>query len=338
MQMIPLASTGRATTCLGFGGSSLMGALNRRQSLALLESAYDAGIRHFDTAPIYGYGEAESCLGEFLARHRADCTVTTKFGIPRPRNQPLIRVARAIVGPMVQRSPALKRRLQGVGRQGPARQDTSAEPVAPVIPNPIFTAEQARASLKRSLRELKTDRIDLFLLHEVRAIDLAADPAGGTLLDMLEGLVAAGTIGAFGVGSEAARVGELLVRHPRYCRVLQYEWSVFDDVVAQGSAFRIHHRSLSANFPGLVARLKAEPQKLKQLSQEVGEDLGDREMLANLMLKASLVHNPGCVVLFSSKSPRHVEDNVAVAGDARLEGPARRLYEYLRRERTDGGG
>jgi aryl-alcohol dehydrogenase-like predicted oxidoreductase len=302
-----------------------MGALNLRQSLALLESAYDAGIRHFDTAPIYGFGEAESCLGEFLARHRGDCTVTTKFGIPRAKNRPLIRMARAIVGPLVQRSPALKRRLQGA-----IAQDPGTMPAAPVAPNPIFTAEQARASLETSLRELKTNRIDLFLLHEVQAIDLAADADGDGLLSMLEGLVSAGTIGAFGVGSEAARVVELVARHPQYCRVQQFEWSVFDDAVPASGAFRIHHRSLSANFPALVARLKAEPETLKRLSEQVGEDLGDTEMLANLMLKASLESNPGCVILFSSKNARHIQNNVAVAGDARLVAPARRLHECLR--------
>ena len=54
MDSIALGSA--TTTRLGLGGSSIMGVLNRRQSLALLESAYDAGIRHFDTAPMYGYG------------------------------------------------------------------------------------------------------------------------------------------------------------------------------------------------------------------------------------------------------------------------------------------
>ena len=59
-----------------------MGSISRRESLRLLEAAFDAGIRHFDVAPMYGYGEAEGCLGEFLQRHRADVTVTTKYGIP----------------------------------------------------------------------------------------------------------------------------------------------------------------------------------------------------------------------------------------------------------------
>ena len=51
METLTLGSTGRVTTRLGFGGSSIMGVLNRAQSLAMLESAFDAGIRHFDTAP-----------------------------------------------------------------------------------------------------------------------------------------------------------------------------------------------------------------------------------------------------------------------------------------------
>ena len=55
MEQIRLASSGRETTRLGYGCSSIMGALGRRQSLRLLEAAYDTGIRHFDVAPMYGY-------------------------------------------------------------------------------------------------------------------------------------------------------------------------------------------------------------------------------------------------------------------------------------------
>lgn len=306
-----------------------MGALNRRQSLAMLESAYDAGIRHFDTAPSYGYGESETCVGEFLARHRADCTVTTKFGIPRPKNQPAIRLARVMIGPIVQRSPGFKRRLQSLLQRGP-----SIATDAPVIPNPIFTAAQARASIETSLRRLKTDRIDLLLLHEVKAIDLAADPANDALLQLLESMVAAGTIGAFGSGSERSLIGGLMAQHPRYCSVLQYEWSALDDAIPETKAFRIHHRSLSTDFQALVARLRSEQELRNRLSDEVGEDLGDAEMLAKLMLKASLVKNPGSVVLFSSKRARHIQSNVAVEGDAQLEGPARRLCDCLRREKS----
>ena len=86
MERIDLATTGRTTTRLGYGCSSLMGALGRKESLGLLEAAFDAGVRHFDVAPLYGFGQAESCVGEFLSRHKAEVTVTTKYGIPPAKN------------------------------------------------------------------------------------------------------------------------------------------------------------------------------------------------------------------------------------------------------------
>src|ERR1700722_13835950 len=96
MQTITLATSGRETTRLGFGCSSLMGSLGRRESLAMLEAAYDAGLRHFDVAPMYGYGQAEGCLGEFLARHKGELTVTTKFGIPPEESQSLKAAVRGL--------------------------------------------------------------------------------------------------------------------------------------------------------------------------------------------------------------------------------------------------
>ena len=121
MDTIPLASTGRSTTRLGFGGSSIMGALGRRDSLAMLEIAFDAGIRHFDTAPMYGYGEAEACLGAFLRRHPGQCTVTTKYGLPADPGAPHKRLARAIARPLLKAFPSLKQRL---AKPSPPRQQS----------------------------------------------------------------------------------------------------------------------------------------------------------------------------------------------------------------------
>src|ERR1043166_773860 len=77
---------------LGFGCSSLVssGATNARR---LLDTAFDGGVRHFDVARYYGYGEAEGALGDFAAAHRAQITITTKFGIEPPRPTGTLRVA-----------------------------------------------------------------------------------------------------------------------------------------------------------------------------------------------------------------------------------------------------
>jgi D-threo-aldose 1-dehydrogenase len=322
LKKIALADSGRETTVLGFGGSSLMGALNRKQSLALLESAFDTGIRHYDVAPMYGYGEAEACLGEFLARHRGEITVATKYGIPPAKKSSLIKAARRIVGPVVQALPAVKQRLARVANAATSNSERAS-----------FTAEQARVSLERSLAELRTSRIDLWLLHEVEATDLQDD----TLLRFLEDQVTAGTVGTFGIGSEGAKVGELTREKPAYCKVLQFEWSVLDPAISHGGPFRIHHRALTNNFRALHGALTASPALLKRWSETVGEDLTSSSKLAQLMLAASLAANPQSVILFSSKSPEHITANVRTAGDGSLALPAARLHELVQAEKKQLG-
>ena len=325
MQSLPLGPNGRSTSRLGFGSSSVMGGLGWRQSLALLETAYDAGIRHFDTAPMYGFGEAEKCLGEFLGRHRGEVTVTTKFGIPAPVSRPLVRVARAVIRPLVQTFPGLKKRLQ----RGVVAAPPTSEPAVDRAPNPIFTVEQARASLESSLRALRTERIDVWLLHDVDSNDLKDD----SLLRFMEDSVARGKIGTFGVGTDRERIPALLASHPAYCRVTQYEWSVLHPEAGETSPFRIHHRALSEQFHALVDRLRVVPEECGRWSNEVGADLADSRTLAQLMLKASYVLNPASILLFSSKNAEHIHANVAAAGDASLEESARRLYAVFQRDR-----
>ncbi len=67
--MIPtvtLPGSGKTTTAIGFGGNALLGPKSRREGLALLSEAYEAGVRHFDVARAYSSGDAEGLLGEFL--------------------------------------------------------------------------------------------------------------------------------------------------------------------------------------------------------------------------------------------------------------------------------
>jgi D-threo-aldose 1-dehydrogenase len=326
MQTIPMADTGRHTTRLGFGCSSLMGATGRRDSLKLLEAAYDAGIRHFDVAPMYGYGEAESCLGDFLQRHRGQVTVTTKYGIPPAEKSALISIGRLIAGPILKQLPSLKHRLARAANAATRNDD-----------RPSFTAAQAKASLDRSLTALRTGHIDLWLLHEVTARDLQDD----SLLHLFEVEVKNGTIGSFGIGSSADKIPTLLAERPAYCRTLQYEWSVLDipidtpilDASITPEPFRIHHRALTDNFRAIHTTLVKNKALCLRWSQMTNTDLSRPELLANLMLKAALVMNPTSIILFSSKDPAHIQANVHTAADPTLELPARQLYNLVQSER-----
>lgn len=318
MERVDLGNSGRSITRLGFGCSSLMGAMGRRDSLEILEEAFAAGIRHFDVAPMYGYGKAESCLGEFAQRHRNEITITTKYGIPPPKNASLVGMARPLARAVLKRVPGLKQRLAGAART-----------VAQTPQRAKFSAAEAKASLDNSLAALRTDRIDAWLLHEADASDLQDDG----LLRLLEEEAAKGTIGIFGVGSEAAKIDSLLASRPAYCRMLQYEWSVFDAPAPVDGPFRIHHRALTSNFRSLHRSLASKTELCRRWSEEIGADLKDQAQLAVLMLKAALVMNPASVILFSSKNPNHIRENVRIAEESRLEDPARRLYHLVQAER-----
>jgi diketogulonate reductase-like aldo/keto reductase len=275
------------------------------------------GIRHFDVAPMYGYGEAESCLGDLLRRH-PDITVTTKYGIPPAKNSTLLRLGRPIAASIVKHIPVIKHRLVKVANTAATHNQ----------PRPAFTAAQAAASLERSLHALHTSRIDLWLLHEPTAFDLHEE----ALLYFLEDQLAKGTIGGFGIGSSADKISALLTQHPACCRVLQSEWSVLNPAIPESSSFRIHHRALTSHFRALHTALIKNKTICQRWSQIVDADLNDPTHLARLMLKAALVLNPSSIILFSSKSPSHIRANYQTANDTSLEIPSRRFHALVQNE------
>jgi len=71
-------------TQIGFGAAplgNLYAALSEEEAHATVQAAHRAGIRYFDTAPLYGHGWSEHRLGEALrAIPRADYVLSTKVG------------------------------------------------------------------------------------------------------------------------------------------------------------------------------------------------------------------------------------------------------------------
>jgi len=335
METVEIGSSGRRTTRLGFGCSSVMGSQGRSQSLRMLESAFEAGIRHFDVAPLYGYGEAEGCVGEFLKRH-PEATVTTKFGLEPPMQGALKSIARSLLRPVVNALPGVKQKLAGAAGRAASKQAAPSNPTPNVRPSraDAYTAEKAHASLERSLKALQRDHIDLWLMHEVAASDLPLEgsAASEALLHVLENAVSSGKVGRFGVGSEREMIPALIAGHPAFCRTQQYEWSVLDPVPEPSTAFRIHHRALTDKFSSLREALAARPRTADRWATEVGADIGSAAVLAQLMMKAALVSNPASVILFSSKNPHHIAANARLVDDPTLEEAARRFYALVQAE------
>jgi D-threo-aldose 1-dehydrogenase len=88
----PLGRTSLRVSCLGFGGAplgNLFSELAEADAAEAVAAAYGAGIRLFDTAPLYGHGLSEHRLGAALRRMPRDSYVlATKIGrLLRPQRE-----------------------------------------------------------------------------------------------------------------------------------------------------------------------------------------------------------------------------------------------------------
>jgi D-threo-aldose 1-dehydrogenase len=182
-ERIALGRTGLGVTRLGFGAAAIGGlfsAVSDADAIAMVDRAWDLGIRTFDMAPLYGYGAAERRVGSALAgRPRDEYVLSTKVGR-------LVRPADAIpVGADIDR--------QAIDGREDAYYVRS-EPVRLVFD---YTADGIRRSIHESLERLRLDRIDIALIHDP---DEHWQAAIGEAYPALARLREEGTIRAVGAG------------------------------------------------------------------------------------------------------------------------------------------
>ncbi|MEU6390549.1 aldo/keto reductase [Streptomyces sp. NPDC046939] len=184
MRTRPLGRTGVRVTALGFGAAgigNLFTPVRDDEAYTALDTAWDAGIRSFDTAPHYGLGLSERRLGEFLrSRPTGSYTLSTKVGRllePYDGGGDDVRNGFAV--------PATHRRVWD------------------------FSAAGVRRSLEDSLGRLGVDRIDVVYLHDP---DHHAKQAFGEAYPELERLRGEGLIDAIGAGMNQARMLTRFVR------------------------------------------------------------------------------------------------------------------------------
>ena len=80
--MVTRRTLGRAdlsVSVLGVGGGTLSTGGNAQQTASMLEAGWTAGLRYYDTAPLYGTSEIQ--FGDFLlSRGRSSYVLSTKVG------------------------------------------------------------------------------------------------------------------------------------------------------------------------------------------------------------------------------------------------------------------
>ncbi len=178
-----LGNGGLTFTELGFGTAplgNLYRAISDEDAAEVLDRAWDAGVRYFDTAPQYGMGLSETRLNRFLrGKRRDDYVLSTKVG----------RLLRATTPD--------RRSGQGKWFDIPSRTEVFD-----------YSHDGVLRSIEFSLERLGIDRIDILYAHdldvfthgsaEARDEKLAAFMAGGhrALTDLRD----QGVIRAFGAG------------------------------------------------------------------------------------------------------------------------------------------
>jgi aryl-alcohol dehydrogenase-like predicted oxidoreductase len=147
------------SSILGFGCAPMLGAKDRKTSARAFQLAMEHGINHFDLARSYGYGEAEKFVGNQIQGKRDTVILTSKFGIQANWKASLIRPIK----------PILRNVLKSKINKGKHEINTikKSNNVADLFHDRLdINTKTMINSLEKSLKALKTDYLDYFMIHE----------------------------------------------------------------------------------------------------------------------------------------------------------------------------
>jgi D-threo-aldose 1-dehydrogenase len=304
-----LSGTGVSTSMVGFGCAGLFRIPERKTRRMVMDAVYDAGVRHFDVAPMYGLGLAETELAPFLKGRRTDVTVTTKFGItPTVLAKGIGRVQKPVRAALAKR-PVITEELKTAG-QGPR----SGLVGRLLYASPGYHRRSAQISLDRSLKELQTDYIDVFLLHDPVGELITGIP---DLTEYLNEQCRLGRIRCWGVTGASAGLPSI-VRRLGQAPVVQFKDDIFDPSLSDGQpsgGAKITYGALAQALPVLRRYLAHSPDAAALWSKRLGTDLADESSLPKLLLSVALRRNTAGPVLFSTTRPQRV----GVAAEAASE-------------------
>ncbi len=310
MRYTELGSSKWKSSTLGFGCSAVMGRVGRKQSLRAMSEAYDAGITFFDTARSYGYGESEAIVGEFLRSRRERVILSTKFGIvpvrPSGWKRSFIPVVRTAVGLV----PSIRKLI---------RRHVRAQ-----LQEQQFTKDVLRRSVEESLRQLRTDYIDILFLHSPSVTVLRRED----LFEELEKLVATGRVRAVGISAEPELVTAVLQSTPPRLTAMQCPVNLFDlSLVRHIEAAQSRGLIFIANHPfGGPDRLVESRKRLENLasSPEASPELrsklrsGGDGTLAEVVLNLILTDTGIQVVVPSMMKLSHLRANIQAVSTCRF--------------------
>lgn len=284
------------------------GRSSREASFKALAAAWDSGITFYDTARSYGYGQSEGLLGEFFQGKRDSVVLCTKFGIlpanPQGWKQRLKPLARGVLRALPGLRGAIRRQVKDQFLHGQ------------------FSPEAMRSSLETSLRELRTDYVDLLLLHAAPASVLEQDD----LLEAMERLVESGKVRLAGISGEIPVIEKYFNRRPKVLKTAQFALNVSNIGFAE-TAHRNSDLLLVANHPfggptgaAMLKMTLKQMQASSTLSSALREklDASDPQLLPEVVLNCILNQTGVSSVIPAMMQPRHIASNIRAIENCRF--------------------
>lgn len=233
MEIRKIGTTPLTVTRFGFGGAAIGGLYKecpRDDAMAALQSAWDAGLRYFDTAPFYGFGLSERRTGDFLrSKPRDSYTLSTKVG----------RLLRPVPDDKVP--------------------DYSYVNPLPFTVDYDYTYDGIMRSFEFSFARLGLNQIDILYVHDIGLYTHGRKKNAvyqRQLLDSgmkaLEELKASGAISAYGLGVNEVEVCMDVIAHSHIdCILLAGRYSLLDRSAQRGLLDECRSKKISLVIGGV---------------------------------------------------------------------------------------
>lgn len=282
-------------------GNSLFDKSKEKDNIKLVHQAHELGINIFDLSPSYNYGDTEKMIGKAFKGNRQHVIYSTKVGrLPSSlakyakKMMPIAGVLRPFISPF-------KKSLKKASK---SQFD--------------FSENQINTSLQKSMLQLQTDYIDLFLLHNP-CIDILQK---GDVFEVLEKLKKEGHIRYYGVSIDTAEEAKLAMQYP--VSALQIPFNI----IQQETAFNIFSHINPQKNPGIMVKtpfLRGLLSSKKLIREEYFTDkmvnqiklknaefdfLTNNRNLNHIALQFVLQHSQVSTALCGTTSIHHLKDNI----------------------------
>ena len=272
----------------------------------LLKTAFEKGIKRYDTANIYGQGESERLLGNLMKITGKEILVTTKAGYQMPNMMTSNKFSwlKPLIRSCVTKIPFLKNQLMKV-RGAVGRQQN-------------FQEDYILKCINNSLKSLGQDTLDEFLLHNPSSDDLSKGNIFAVLTNIKKKKLANKTGLTLSSPDDQKYIMpeseidlvqvelNLLSKGEHFEQIAQLKNRCAVEIVvvqpfAGGKLLAPHNQ--------MTSRLKA----VAQIASKNG--LNMKELALKFLLQNPLINR----VLFGTTNTAHLEDNLRIAQGDKLD-------------------